>query len=105
MKISKITTIVALDVTGEERVLWGNKDHGKFYEFEPQVLEITYEWFPERGFWRAQQSTAAGFGTSASCRGELVSRTWAAQEHSKPLWVAALEHRFYPEPVKQKVEW
>lgn len=104
MKVRTLVHTVSLDVSGEDTVKWGAEGHGSWTAFEPMTLEIRYEWFPERGFWRAQQSTARGLGVSPQHRGQMVEKVFVAQDQGKPLWVAALEFKFFPEPVRSR-EW
>lgn len=60
------------------------------WAFRVTTLEIHYRW---SGMWRVVSSVAYGTAIHGS---PPPSFSWTFGQHNKPLWVAALEHDWYP---------
>lgn len=60
------------------------------WAFRATEVQVHYFW---NGMWRVGSTVASGPPIHGAAPGSF---SWTFGQHNKPLWVAALEHEFYP---------
>jgi hypothetical protein len=95
--IFRATTSIEVSLGGEGELTWHPNEHGRTWEMRAYGVRIEYVWESKVGYWRTMQSTIWGGPVSGPCPDEY---TYERQDRNKPLWLAALELRYYPKGLK-----
>lgn len=95
--IAKVSTAMTLDL-GVGQVTEHPNAHGRPWFMRATQVEITYFWCRPPGYWRVESSRITGTPISGPCPDEY---TYLRHDRAKPLWLVALEHRYYPRSMDQ----
>lgn len=71
----------------------GNGNNAGSWRMRVREATVWYEWDRLVGHWRVTQTVVSGDPKTRECPD---THCFAWGDHTKPLWVVALEHRFYP---------
>lgn len=91
--VDRATVLIEVKLGEEGEVAWHPNEHGRPWTMRAREVRIEYVWESGFGYWRVMQSTILGSRVSGPCPDEY---TYERQDRNKPLWLAALELRYYP---------
>lgn len=91
--VHRTTVLVEVQLEGEGEYTEHPDTRGRPWVMRARGVRIEYVWEAKVGYWRVMQSTIWGAPVAGNCPDEY---TYERHDPNKPLWLAALELRYYP---------